>query len=92
MREPLRGCCVSWLLTYCVELSAKEALLLWCQKRTKGHAHCDIKNFHMSWQDGMAFCALIHAHRPDLIPYGDLDPVSISIATHALLKHSADVG
>ncbi|KAK5608227.1 Spectrin beta chain, non-erythrocytic 1 [Crenichthys baileyi] len=49
--------------------SAKDALLLWCQMKTAG------------WRDGMAFNALIHKHRPDLI---DFDKLKKSNAHHNL--------
>ncbi|KAJ3282534.1 hypothetical protein HK104_010842 [Borealophlyctis nickersoniae] len=55
-------------------LTAKEGLLLWCQKRTTPYAaDFKIKDFTFSWQDGLALCALIHRHRPDLIDYWALD-------------------
>jgi len=52
--------------------SKRNALLKWCQSKTTGYIDVDITNFSSSWNDGMAFCALLHTYMPDRIPYGSL--------------------
>jgi len=49
-------------------------LLEWCRSKVKGYEHVEITNFSTSWNDGMAFCALIHHFRPDAFDYSKLDP------------------
>ncbi|XP_013412517.1 smoothelin-like isoform X1 [Lingula anatina] len=53
----------------------KQMLLSWTQAMTKEYANygVNITNFSSSWNDGMAFCALIHHFFPDAFDFTNLD-------------------
>lgn len=54
--------------------SKRNALLKWCQNKTVGYRNIDITNFSSSWNDGLAFCAIMHSYLKDQIPYDSLGP------------------
>lgn len=56
----------------CKEHATDDGLLKWCRAATAGY-DVEINNFGKSWQDGMAFNAVIHRFRPDLIDYQALN-------------------
>ncbi|KAM9222180.1 smoothelin-like protein 2 [Leptosomus discolor] len=41
-----------------------------------GYKHIDLQNFSSSWNDGMAFCALVHSFFPEAFDYNKLDPAN----------------
>jgi len=55
------------------ERRGTKALELWCKRVTQGYDGVSIENMSTSWKDGLAFCALIHHFRPDLIDYDSLN-------------------
>ncbi|XP_053488641.1 EH domain-binding protein 1 isoform X4 [Ictalurus furcatus] len=57
--------------------NASHSLLVWCREVTKNYRGVKITNFTTSWRNGLAFCALLHHFRPDLIDYKSLNPQDI---------------
>ena len=44
-----------------------KGLLMWCKKVTEGYHDAEVTDFTKSWRSGLAFCAIIHHFRPDLM-------------------------
>jgi len=59
------------------EKRGMQALEHWCRKITAGYNNVNVTNMTSSWRDGLAFCALIHHFRPDLIDFASLSPENI---------------
>ncbi|KAM8977061.1 smoothelin-like protein 2 [Pelodytes ibericus] len=56
--------------------SIKQILLEWCRSKTIGYKNIDLQNFSSSWNDGMAFCALVHSFFPEAFDYDALVPTN----------------
>jgi len=54
-------------------LTGVAALEEWCRRALDGSG-VEVSNMSTAWRDGMAFCAIIHRYRPDLLDLQALDP------------------
>ncbi|XP_031556069.1 smoothelin-like protein 1, partial [Actinia tenebrosa] len=53
--------------------SVSSLVLAWCQDVTREYKGVNIQNFSGSFNNGLAFCALIHKFHPDKFDFDSLD-------------------
>ncbi|CAB3245234.1 unnamed protein product [Arctia plantaginis] len=67
-------------------------LLEWCQSVTREYKSCRVTNLTTSFRSGLAFCAIIHRFRPDLIDFSGLQPDEAERNLRVALEASATLG
>ncbi|XP_069090313.1 EH domain-binding protein 1 isoform X4 [Pleurodeles waltl] len=72
--------------------NASQSLLVWCKEVTKPYRGVKITNFTTSWRNGLAFCAILHRFRPDLIDYKSLNPQDIKENNKKAYDGFANIG
>ncbi|XP_077590657.1 MICAL-like protein 1 isoform X2 [Stigmatopora nigra] len=58
-------------------MASKDTLLKWCSQICTFYPQVEINNLSTSFRDGLAFCAIIHKHRPDLIDFRSLSRANV---------------
>ncbi|VDM61295.1 unnamed protein product [Angiostrongylus costaricensis] len=77
-RSSRRGEEVSEAIHSTDAFSARDALLQWARKVTSGYPRVNVTNFSSSWKDGLAFNAILHRYRPNLINWNKVSDNSVS--------------
>ncbi|XP_050357929.1 EH domain-binding protein 1 isoform X2 [Nymphalis io] len=67
-------------------------LLEWCSGVTREYRSCRVTNLTTSFRSGLAFCAIIHHFRPDLIDFSGLQAEQAESNVRTALDASARLG
>ncbi|CAK1549156.1 unnamed protein product [Leptosia nina] len=67
-------------------------LVEWCQSVARDYHRCQVTDLTSSFRSGLAFCAIIHHFRPDLIDFSGLQPEQSEENVRRALEASAKLG
>jgi len=72
--QPLNFELVDGKTLHMKETTPGQDLLEWCKEVTREYQGVKVTNLTTSWRNGMAFCAVLHHFRPDLVEFDSLSP------------------
>uniref|UniRef100_A0A3P8SQP0 Calponin-homology (CH) domain-containing protein n=1 Tax=Amphiprion percula TaxID=161767 RepID=A0A3P8SQP0_AMPPE len=76
------------------QTNSEKILLSWVRQNTRQYPQVNVVNFSSSWNDGLAFNALIHSHRPELFDWSSVEKKMSAIdrLEHAFHKAEQHLG
>ncbi|XP_068446612.1 dystrophin isoform X5 [Clinocottus analis] len=76
------------------QTNTEKILLSWVRENTRQYPQVNVVNFSSSWNDGLAFNALIHSHRPELFDWSSVEKKTSAIdrLEHAFNKAEQHLG
>ncbi|KAM7375197.1 hypothetical protein PAMA_014334 [Pampus argenteus] len=76
------------------QTNSEKILLSWVRQNTRQYPQVNVVNFSSSWNDGLAFNALIHSHRPELFDWSSVEKTTSTIdrLEHAFNKAEQHLG
>ncbi|XP_034072729.1 dystrophin isoform X5 [Gymnodraco acuticeps] len=76
------------------QTNSEKILLSWVRQHTRQYPQVNVVNFSSSWNDGLAFNALIHSHRPELFDWASVEKKTSAIdrLEHAFNKAEQHMG